>query len=72
MSAMSQMRTIVGEQLAGIKEAGTWKSERVITTAQSREIGVSGSEKKMLNFCANNYLGLSSDPDVVQRCLLIT
>jgi len=61
------MRGIVGEQLTGIKEAGTWKSERVITTAQSREIKISGSDRDMLNFCANNYLGLSSHPDVVQK-----
>jgi len=67
MSALSQLRTIVGEQLSGIKEAGTWKSERVITTPQAREIKIAGDDREMLNFCANNYLGLSSHPDVVRR-----
>ena len=59
MSAVSQMRGIIGEQLSGIKDAGTWKTERVITSAQSSLINIAGSDEKMLNFCANNYLGLS-------------
>lgn len=59
MSAVAQMREIVGEQLTGIKSAGTWKTERVITSAQSSLVSIAGSDEKMLNFCANNYLGLS-------------
>ena len=52
-------------ELATIKEAGLFKKERVITTAQGASIRVStGAE--VLNFCANNYLGLSSHPDVIQ------
>ena len=52
-------------ELATIKEAGLFKKERVITTAQAASIRVStGAE--VLNFCANNYLGLSSHPDVIQ------
>ncbi|KRO70601.1 MAG: 2-amino-3-ketobutyrate CoA ligase [Cryomorphaceae bacterium BACL11 MAG-121128-bin16] len=48
-----------------MKEAGLFKKERVITTAQAASIRVStGAE--VLNFCANNYLGLSSHPDVIQ------
>ena len=51
----------IQDELATIKEAGLFKKERVITTAQGASIRVStGAE--VLNFCANNYLGLSSHP----------
>ncbi len=50
--------------LEEIREAGLYKEERVITTPQGVEIKVQdGSE--VLNFCANNYLGLADDPDVI-------
>jgi len=47
-----------------IKEAGTYKKERVITSQQDMEIVVNG--QKVLNFCANNYLGLSNHPRVME------
>lgn len=53
----------IGTELAAIKEAGLFKSERVITSAQGAEITVNG--QTVINFCANNYLGLSSHPDVI-------
>ncbi|MGB1698401.1 MAG: glycine C-acetyltransferase [Nannocystaceae bacterium] len=49
--------------LAEIEAAGLYKHERVISSAQGASIDVQGDE--VLNFCANNYLGLSSHPDVV-------
>jgi glycine C-acetyltransferase len=53
------------KELADIKEAGLYKNERIITSAQGAEIGVSTGEA-VLNFCANNYLGLSNHPALVQ------
>jgi glycine C-acetyltransferase len=53
------------DEIAAIKEAGLYKSERVITNPQAAEIHVNTGED-VLNFCANNYLGLSSHPDVIK------
>ena len=53
------------QELDGIKEAGLYKTERIIVTPQSSVIAVKGG-REVLNFCANNYLGLSSDPAVIQ------
>ncbi|PIC35672.1 hypothetical protein B9Z55_014959 [Caenorhabditis nigoni] len=51
-------------ELAGIKNAGTFKNERVIQGKQGVLVKVTGSDKPVINFCANNYLGLSSHPEV--------
>jgi glycine C-acetyltransferase len=52
-------------ELQTIEENGIFKKERIITSAQDAEITISTGEK-VLNFCANNYLGLSSHPEVIQ------
>lgn len=49
-------------RLNDIKQAGTWKHERIISTPQKHQITSEG--KQVLNFCANNYLGLSDNPQV--------
>ena len=54
----------VSKQLDEIREAGLFKNERVISSGQGAEIIVNG--RKVLNFCANNYLGLSSHPAVIE------
>lgn len=50
--------------LEELKEQGLYKTERIITSSQSSEITV--GEKKVLNFCANNYLGLANHPEVIK------
>ncbi len=47
-----------------IRQAGTFKTERVLVSPQQALVRVAGREEPVLNFCANNYLGLSSDPAV--------
>jgi glycine C-acetyltransferase len=53
------------QELDAIKEAGLYKKERIITTPQAAKIATDNG-KEVLNFCANNYLGLSSHPDVIE------
>jgi glycine C-acetyltransferase len=60
-----QMKQNVQQAIQDIKEAGLYKSERVIMGPQGAEIQVQTGEK-VLNFCANNYLGLSSHPKVIK------
>lgn len=52
------------KELAEIQAAGLFKNERIISSAQGAEIMVNG--RKVLNFCANNYLGLSAHPQVLE------
>jgi glycine C-acetyltransferase len=54
----------IGSELEEIKDAGLYKNERIITSEQGAKITVNG--KSVLNFCANNYLGLSSHPKVIK------
>lgn len=53
----------IEREIAGIREAGFYKEERVIATPQGAEIGVTGG-KSVINMCANNYLGLAQDPRI--------
>lgn len=69
-SSTVAMRSLLQNQLKAIEEAGTWKTERIITSKQDSAIRVRGSKNKVLNFCANNYLGLSVSPG--HTCLFCT
>ncbi|MCK9480629.1 MAG: glycine C-acetyltransferase [Bacteroidia bacterium] len=60
-----KIKEYLSNELNNIKEAGLYKSERIITSAQGAEITLSTGQK-VLNFCANNYLGLSSHPRVIE------
>ncbi len=59
-----KLRDELTETLAGLREAGTYKSELVITTPQGAHVEVEG-RGELLNLCANNYLGLASHPTIV-------
>jgi len=56
-------KSVYASQLADIEQAGLWKHERLITSPQAAHIQTNGAE--VINFCANNYLGLSSHPRVI-------
>ena len=60
-----KMKEFLTKELAGIKEAGLYKNERIITTPQKADIKVNAGEE-VLNFCANNYLGLSNNQRLIQ------
>ncbi len=59
-----KMKEHLSKTLAEIREAGLYKEERIIESSQSAAIKVAG--KEVLNFCANNYLGLANDPRLVK------
>ena len=61
----NQFQPFLAKEIEGIKEAGLYKKERIITSAQAAEITIQGGQH-VLNFCANNYLGLSSHPKVIE------
>jgi glycine C-acetyltransferase len=58
-TVLKKVNEKLDKELEAIREAGTWKSERIITSKQDVAITVQGSKGSILNFCANNYLGLS-------------
>lgn len=55
----------IEEELDAIRAAGTYKEERIITSPQAADITVRGGQE-VLNFCANNYLGLANDPGLIK------
>src|ERR1700750_1441331 len=59
------LKPVLQQELADIEKAGLYKKERIITSPQGAEITVQGG-KEVINFCANNYLGLSSNPKVIE------
>ncbi|NCO39269.1 MAG: aminotransferase class I/II-fold pyridoxal phosphate-dependent enzyme, partial [Armatimonadetes bacterium] len=61
----SSLKTHLTTELQQIRDAGLHKSERVLATPQGARIAVVGG-RQVLNFCANNYLGLANDPRVVE------
>ena len=63
-----KMQEFLQQELAGIKEAGLYKNERIITTEQRAAIKVR-PDSDVLNFCANNYLGLSNNPRLIKAAV---
>ncbi|MEZ5013016.1 MAG: glycine C-acetyltransferase [Chitinophagales bacterium] len=62
---MYSIQNRLQEEIAGIREAGLYKNERIITSPQGADITLADGSK-VINFCANNYLGLSSHPKVIE------
>jgi glycine C-acetyltransferase len=60
-----QMKPVIEAELQKIKDAGLWKGERVLTSPQGPEVTLADG-RRVLVFCANNYLGLSSHPKVLE------
>ncbi|XP_049877357.1 2-amino-3-ketobutyrate coenzyme A ligase, mitochondrial [Pectinophora gossypiella] len=65
-AGVTKLREVLEDRLQDIKKAKTWKHERIITSPQDRKVTVQGAKGEFLNFCANNYLGLSNHPEVVE------
>jgi len=61
----STMKSYLREELTKIQDAGLFKDERIITSPQDAKIQVTGG-REVLNFCANNYLGLASHPEIIE------
>ncbi|PWG78398.1 glycine C-acetyltransferase [Pararcticibacter amylolyticus] len=59
------LQSVLQKELLEIENAGLYKRERIITSPQAAEIQVQGG-KTVINFCANNYLGLSSNPKIIE------
>lgn len=55
----------INQQIEDVKSEGLYKSERIITSAQAAAVSISTGEE-VLNFCANNYLGLANHPDLIE------
>ncbi|HLP95567.1 MAG TPA: glycine C-acetyltransferase [Saprospiraceae bacterium] len=64
----SNVKSSLQAEIQGIKDAGLYKQERIITTPQGPVIDTTAQEE-VLNFCANNYLGLSSHPQVIDAAI---
>ena len=60
-----KMKEFLAQELENIKAAGLYKNERIITTPQSADIKVNAGQC-VLNFCANNYLGLANNPELIK------
>lgn len=63
--AMTRFNAGLAEQMQEMQKGGTFKTERVIVSEQSHVIRVQGKDKPLLNFCANNYLGLANNKELV-------
>ena len=59
------LKFFLEEELESVKEAGLFKKERVITSPQGAQVHVENTDEVVI-MCANNYLGLSSHPDVIK------
>eukprot|EP00033_Pygsuia_biforma_P000155 GCRY01000199.1.p1 GENE.GCRY01000199.1~~GCRY01000199.1.p1 ORF type:complete len:477 (+),score=113.59 GCRY01000199.1:159-1433(+) len=66
LARREKVKELLVKELQEIRDAGTYKEERVITTPQSSQISVLGDPKTKINFCANNYLGLADNKTLIE------
>lgn len=64
----TSVKSALQQEIQGIREAGLYKEERIITSPQGAVIDTT-AQREVLNFCANNYLGLSSHPAVIEAAI---
>src|SRR6185436_4796356 len=64
ISMYKTLKPVLEKEIEEIKSAGLYKLERIISSPQGADIVANG--KNVINFCANNYLGLSSHPKVIE------
>jgi 7-keto-8-aminopelargonate synthetase-like enzyme len=57
---------VAQKELDAMKAAGTYKTERVISSPQGSHVQLAAAGKSVINFCANNYIGFASHPEVVE------
>lgn len=62
----TQFKEHLTRELQDIKDAGLYKNERLITTPQKADINLAGTDTEVLNFCANNYLGLANEKRLIE------
>jgi len=65
-AASASLATRLNHDLDAMRSAGTFKVERVITSAMEPSMRIAESAEPVLNFCANNYLGLSNHPRLIE------
>ena len=68
-SARSALITRLSAEIENIKNQGTYKNERIMNSKQGPHVSIVGRGEPLLNFCANNYLGLASDPRISQAAM---
>ena len=64
----TKLKRELESELQGIRDAGLWKDERVLASAQGPSVRLADG-REVLVFCANNYLGLSSHPRVIENVM---
>ena len=69
--AWAKTREFIDHEIEDIQKSGIFKKERVITSKQGSWINIEGKNEKVLNFCSNNYLGLSVRKLLFLNCLNI-
>ena len=68
--SFKKVKESFSSDLEEIKKAGLWKTERIINSDQKSKIQLSDNQE-VINMCANNYLGLANNPEVIQAAKMV-